>query len=381
MKKIPHPKAILSLALLTTLLPCGAAPAAAPRPAVARIVVAESGGTAYGSGALVDARGEYGLVVTNWHVVRDATGPIEVVFHDGFRSEARPIKLDKDWDLAALVIWRPTVAPLPLAGRAPRPGDELIICGYGSGEYREATGRCTDYYAPEIGLPHELVELSVEARQGDSGGPILNDRGEIAGVLFGAGQGTTLGSFGGRVGTFLASVAPGISAPLPATPQLQNPPPAMVAVQGPGLNQSIQAPPQAVASQPTRPAAPAWQTDLLAASNAFDPTPDAAPATDKTSWPSNNPWPTAGDRYANNQSPQISRQPSANDLFAEAPESAPAQAAAPTETTPPATGPVVASLPTEAEYAAAPGWLDEAKTIFALVGVVFVVLQLIRLVT
>jgi hypothetical protein len=56
----------------------------------------------------------------------------------------------------------------------------------------------------------EMVELNVEARQGDSGGPILNGRGEIAGVLFGAGQGTTLGSFAPRVSTFLASLAPDI---------------------------------------------------------------------------------------------------------------------------------------------------------------------------
>jgi hypothetical protein len=55
-----------------------------------------------------------------------------------------------------------------------------------------------------------MVELDVEARQGDSGGPIFNQRGELAGVLFGAGQGTTLGSFGPRVSTFLATLAPDI---------------------------------------------------------------------------------------------------------------------------------------------------------------------------
>jgi hypothetical protein len=55
-----------------------------------------------------------------------------------------------------------------------------------------------------------MVELDVEARQGDSGGPIFNDRGELAGVLFGAGRGTTLGSFGPRVGSFLATLAPDI---------------------------------------------------------------------------------------------------------------------------------------------------------------------------
>lgn len=182
-----------------------------PHPAVARIIVPERDGTAYGSGSLVDVRGEYGLVVTNHHVVEYAAGPIDVVFPNGFRSLARAQKLDSDWDLAALVIWRPEgIEPIKLADRAPRPGDVLTICGYGSGKYRSITGRCTDYYAPRIGWPRELVELDVEARQGDSGGPIFNSNNELAGVLFGAGQGTTLGSFGGRVGGFLTQIAPDI---------------------------------------------------------------------------------------------------------------------------------------------------------------------------
>ncbi|MEO1497771.1 MAG: serine protease [Planctomycetota bacterium] len=206
-----------------------AALAAAPRAAVCRIAVAEAGGQAFGSGTLIDARDDYGLVVTNWHVVRDATGPITVIFPDGFRSKARTVKLDETWDLAALVIWRPKTEPVALAARPPRPGEALTICGWGQGDYREAGGRCTDYYAPEMGKPMELVELSVQARQGDSGGPILNDRGELAGVLFGAGQGVTLGSYGGRVRGFLATLAPDIGVPnggLPAIAATPAAPPA-----------------------------------------------------------------------------------------------------------------------------------------------------------
>jgi len=173
-------------------------------------VVPEGEATSYGSGTLVDVRDQYGLVVTNWHVVRDGTGEVEVIFPDGFRSKARPLKVDADWDLAALVIWRPTAAAVKLAASAPQPGEQLTICGYGSGNYRAATGRCTQYFAPKVELPQHLVELDVEARQGDSGGPIFNSRGELAGVLFGASEGTTLGSFGGRVENFLASLAPNI---------------------------------------------------------------------------------------------------------------------------------------------------------------------------
>lgn len=181
-----------------------------PHPAVARVIVPEGDMTSFGSGTLVDVRDQFGLVITNWHVVRDGHGDVEVVFPDGFRSKARPLKVDADWDLAALVIWRPPATPVPIAARAPQSGDQLTICGYGQGQYRAATGRCTQYYSPKIDLPQHMVELDVEARQGDSGGPIFNDRGELAGVLFGAGGGTTLGSFGGRVESFLATLAPDI---------------------------------------------------------------------------------------------------------------------------------------------------------------------------
>jgi S1-C subfamily serine protease len=181
-----------------------------PHPAVARIIVPEDDAIAYGSGTLVDARDQYGLVVTNWHVVRDSKGTVEVVFPSGFRSQARPLKVDKDWDLAALVIWRPPIEPVHIATVPPKPGDLLTTHGYGQGLYRIATGHCTQFYAPKENLPCEMVELDVEARQGDSGGPIFNDRGEIAGVLFGAGEGTTIGSFAPRVQSFLASLAPDI---------------------------------------------------------------------------------------------------------------------------------------------------------------------------
>ena len=179
-----------------------------PHPSVARIIVPEDGATAFGSGTLVGVNKDHGLVITNWHVVRDGTGLVEVVFPDGFRTSAKPLKVDSDWDLAALVIWRPNVEPVKIAQQPPRQGELLTIHGYGQGQYRIATGHCTNYFSPRIDFPHEMVELDVEARQGDSGGPIFNQAGELAGVLFGAGQGTTLGSFALRVRYFLATAVP-----------------------------------------------------------------------------------------------------------------------------------------------------------------------------
>ena len=96
--------------------------------------------------------------------------------------------------------------PVPLAQQNPLPGEPLCIAGYGRGAYREQRGRCTEYLSPGSGYPKELVELQAPARQGDSGGPILNTDGRLAGVLFGEGDGRTVGSCASRLRVFLATV-------------------------------------------------------------------------------------------------------------------------------------------------------------------------------
>ena len=174
-----------------------------PHPAVVRVIAVDRNSMSLGSGTLVDANEQYGLVITNWHVVRDAVGPIEVLFPDGFHSMAQVVRTDREWDLAALLIWKPPVQPVPISATAPRPGEPLSIAGYGSGNYLMQSGLCTEYLSPAPGRPLEIVEVSAAARHGDSGGPILNSRGEIAGVLFGEGGGRTDGSYCGRVHKFL----------------------------------------------------------------------------------------------------------------------------------------------------------------------------------
>ena len=185
------------------------APTLQPHPAIARIIVAEKDGISYGSGTLVDVRDQFGLVVTNWHVVRDAVGPVTVMFPGGYASPGNVVKTDKDWDLAAISIYRPNAEPLQISPEAPRLGEPLAIAGYGSGTYKVASGWVRAYNSPSPDLPQEFIELSAEARQGDSGGPIINQRGEICGVLFGSAPGYTCGAYGGRVRDFLASVIPG----------------------------------------------------------------------------------------------------------------------------------------------------------------------------
>ncbi len=380
-------RALVSLALAFPLaalltLPAGANPwpqrspprAQTPHPAVARIIVPEAGGaTSYGSGTLVDAHDQLALVVTNWHVVRDAAEKIEVVFPNGFRSFARPLKVDSNWDLAALVIWRPDIEPVSIAATPPRPGEPLTIAGYGRGTFRAATGHCTKYYAPDLKSPKELLEVSVQARHGDSGGPIFNGRGELAGVLFGASHGTTMGSYAGRVRGFLASVAPELGqdpaliAARPATPPASPPTPRVTDV---------------------RPAAPLAQVPPRASA-------PQSPAVEAE------PWPRAAPAE---QEPIVQRQAAPSTAVppaAASPHFAPtedwssdvqlAENPPPRRTAEPAPGPpAVDEAPVAALAAPAPeelGWsdlagptlFDQAKTVLALIGAFAVVYFFLRI--
>jgi hypothetical protein len=334
----------------------GAVAPQTPHPAVCRVAVEERDGKAFGSGTLIDCREAYGLVVTNWHVVHEAKGKIEVRFPDGFTSEARPLKLDETWDLAALVIWRPPTAPARLAMSPPQPGDRLTICGYGQGEYLQQTGRCTDYYSPEVGEPQEIVELNVQARQGDSGGPIFNDRGELAGVLFGAARGTTLGSFGGRVQTFLATLAPDIGA----------------AKQSMLVAQSQSAAPMVAAAAPITAVATQGGGDPFLAA-------ERAAPTRVSHFPT--PPPALSDRSS---APQLA----ASHRLAEASHHS-AEAWKPAATDPPVAFPSAPAPPCVgvsaqfSEVSAAPqaetlDWYEEGRTLLALVGIAAIVMTGLR---
>jgi hypothetical protein len=235
----------------------GPQPRPAPHPAIARITVPERDGVSHGSGTLIDVRGQFGLVITNWHVIRDAAGPITVEFPEGHKTQAEVVRTDKDWDLAALSILRPKAEPLPVTPYPPQPGEPLTIAGYGGGDYRVAAGPCTQYLAPGSDLPYEMVELAAEARQGDSGGPILNQRGEVCGVLFGSGPGYTSGSYGGRVRQFLATVIPGgePGSDIPGASLAASQPPAIASPPANQLPATVAAPagPAARIDSPTPP--------------------------------------------------------------------------------------------------------------------------------
>jgi len=183
-------------------------------PYVARIIAFDSSGQSFGTGSYVGTYGEYGVVLTNQHVVCETENSnlVHVHFPSGFSTYGAVIKTDPKWDLALIAISKPppSIPTLTIAQSPSKPGDPLWIVGFGSGSYREAAGRCVRYMSletPKDGTApvNEIMEVSVSARKGDSGGPILNQKGELVGVLFGSDLvRNTAGSYNGRVNRFLS---------------------------------------------------------------------------------------------------------------------------------------------------------------------------------
>ncbi len=200
-----------------------------PHPAVARIIVPERKTAALGSGTLIGKTAQHGYLITNWHVVREAKDGALVVFANGTQAQGRILRTDKDWDLALIQIPAPAIEPLSISATVPKVGEQLWIAGYGSGEFLLQAGLCSQYLAPYPEWPLELVEVGAAARQGDSGGPIMNANGELAGVLFGQGEGYTMGAYGGRVLQFLNQV-PDLESPTRGTIAQ------LAAVRAPGFN-------------------------------------------------------------------------------------------------------------------------------------------------
>ncbi len=171
-----------------------------PNPAIGRVNVSIGNTIYHGSGTLIASD----IFITNWHVIRDK-GDITVEFGN-FTTKATIIKMDKTWDLAALRLeTKPRIKPVKI-GKVPNIGDKLRIAGYGSGDYKESTGKLIKFCAPGRTEPDDVLELKASARNGDSGGPILNQKGELVGVLFGSINGLTNGSHSGRILKFLKGI-------------------------------------------------------------------------------------------------------------------------------------------------------------------------------
>jgi S1-C subfamily serine protease len=173
--------------------------------ALGRVSVFTNSGASHGSGTLVHNDGQHGIVLTNWHVVNDP-GRLVVSFPEK-NYPGKVLRADRTNDVALVLIDSPDCHPVPLSAVDAVPGETLALAGYKEdGELHSSQGTVTQInYSSDDGtrtIPH--FSISGEARQGDSGGPILNRRGNVMGVLYGAGEGVTMATKASYCRKFLA---------------------------------------------------------------------------------------------------------------------------------------------------------------------------------
>jgi serine protease Do len=143
--------------------------------AVARGVVHVRGSMgSSGSGVIWD---QPGLVLTNHHVVPGETAQLTV--SDGRRIRARVIRRAPALDLAALAVDDRSLVELasPVGDSdVLRVGDLVLAVGNPMGERN----------APSVGIlatePDGVLRLAITLRPGNSGGALVNARGEVVGI-------------------------------------------------------------------------------------------------------------------------------------------------------------------------------------------------------
>ncbi|HLA85985.1 MAG TPA: serine protease, partial [Thermoguttaceae bacterium] len=166
------------------------------------------GARSFGSGAAIAYHGRI-VVFTASHVVRDAR---RVWVRDtAGRWHAAGVVARSEWDVALLQPFgEGPFVPAKLAYRASesdaagtvfRPGDRLDSCGFGPDDRLAVNHGTFLRYArrnPADTVTDWLV-LTGAARQGDSGGPVFNSRGELVGILWGTDGRTVVATQCGRL--------------------------------------------------------------------------------------------------------------------------------------------------------------------------------------
>jgi serine protease DegQ len=135
-----------------------------------------------GSGVIVD--NERGLVVTNFHVIRNATA-VEIGLNDGRHFAAELVGIAPEVDLAILRIDGGNVPELPLGDSSRLAvGDYVVAIGNPFGLGQTVTAGIVS--ATNRGLGGDdrrrFVQTDAPINQGNSGGPLINTSGEVVGI-------------------------------------------------------------------------------------------------------------------------------------------------------------------------------------------------------
>ena len=137
---------------------------------------------AAGSGVIVD--GERGFVITNYHVIRNATA-VEVTLKDGRKFPAQPLGAAPNLDLAVLKIGAKGLPTLPLGdSRKLQVGDYVVAIGNPFGLGQTVTSGIISATDRPLGQgdTRRFIQTDAPINPGNSGGALINLHGELIGI-------------------------------------------------------------------------------------------------------------------------------------------------------------------------------------------------------
>jgi serine protease Do len=147
-----------------------------------------------GSGFVVS---EDGLIVTNHHVVADTAARYSIILSDGASYEVDVLASDPAIDIAVLKISEPIIAPLTALSFGDSTnlhlGETVVAIGNALAEFQNSvsvgvvSGLSRSITASDelTGMSERLdqvIQTDAAVNPGNSGGPLLNARGEVIGV-------------------------------------------------------------------------------------------------------------------------------------------------------------------------------------------------------
>ena len=143
--------------------------------------------TGQGSGFVLNKEG---LILTNYHVIENGQrGGVEVTLYDKHKYKATVVTVDKGHDLALLKIDAPNLVPVTLAETSTglMVGQRVYAIGNPFGlsgtMTRGIISAIRSVRSPENGNPIEdAIQTDASVNPGNSGGPLLNSRGEVIGI-------------------------------------------------------------------------------------------------------------------------------------------------------------------------------------------------------
>lgn len=127
-----------------------------------------------------------GWILTNMHVVKGARS-IKVTLENGQEYYAVEYHQLKSYDIAAVKIKTDNLPCLTINHQPKlKPGDKVTVVGNPLGFMRIAVrGPVLAVHQYNPGDSGSMLEIAAEIRSGSSGSPIINDQGEVVGIVFG----------------------------------------------------------------------------------------------------------------------------------------------------------------------------------------------------